>query len=388
MAEPMILVVDDSPTGRSLVRSALERAGFEVREAVDADEALALLDSEIPDLVITDVMMPKVDGYELVRRIRKNPALSGLPVIVLTAKGELADKVAGFEAGADDYLVKPVELEELLLRVRALLARRGTAAALHGGVPRLGHVVAVFGCKGGVGTTTVAVNLAIALVDKNADREVALIDADLSFGDLALHLNMPPVHTISDLVSYQADLDESLVAQVMEEHSSGIKVLLGPPRPERAEEVTSALMGSVLDVTARCFDYIVVDTQRVYNSSTLVVLDRADVILLVLTADIGALRNASLFLTLADSLGYPQSKIVPVINGVGVEMGIGMRDVRRVLGGRDPVAIDAGGLDVAKSANVGEPIILSNPRNKMARAVKHLADFLMKRAAEEAESAG
>lgn len=375
MAESRILVVDDSPTGRSLVRSAMERAGFQVKEAADADEALRLLAAEIPDLVITDVMMPKVDGYELVRRIRKNPSLSGLPVIVLTAKGELADKVAGFEAGADDYLVKPVELEELQLRVRALLARRGSPAVLQGGVPHLGRIIAIFGCKGGVGTTTIAVNLAVAMVDRKANREVALVDADLSFGDLALHLNVPPVHTISDLVAYTHELDQSLVAQVMVEHPSGIKVLLGPPRPERAEEVTATLMSSVLDVAAQCFDYIIVDTQRVYNSSTLAILDCADVILLVLTADIGALRNASLFLTLADSLGYSRSKIVPVINGVGVEMGIEMRDVRRVLG-RDPVAIDAGGLDVAKSANMGEPIMLHSPRNKMARAVKNLADML------------
>ena len=376
MADTKILVVDDLATNRTLVRAAMEKAGFQVLEAEDAETALGLLDTQVPDLIITDVMMPKVDGYELVRRIRKNPVLAGVPVIVLTAKGELADKVAGFEAGADDYLVKPVELEELQLRVRALLARRGVTPALRGEVPRLGRIFAVFGCKGGVGTTTIAANLAVALYDKKKDREVALIDADLSFGDLALHMNAPPVHTISDLVSYTHELDAGLLAQVMVDHPSGIKVLLGPPRPERAEEVSATLMASVLDVAASNFDYIVVDTQRVYNSNTLVVLDKADVILLVLTADIGALRNASLFLTLAESLGYPRNKVMPVLNGVGVQMGIEMRDVRRVLGGKEPVAIDSGGIEVAKSANKGEPVILRSPRNKMARAIKTLAEEL------------
>lgn len=376
MANAKILVVDDSATNRALVRAAMEKAGFQVLEAEDAEVALNLLTTEVADLIITDVMMPKVDGYELVRRIRKNPVLAGVPVIVLTAKGELADKVAGFEAGADDYLVKPVEIEELQLRVRALLARRGVTPTLRGEVPRLGRIFAVFGCKGGVGTTTIAANLAIALYDKKKDREVALIDADLSFGDLALHMNVPPVHTISDLVSYTHELDDSLLAQVMVEHPSGVKLLLGPPRPERAEEVSATLMTAVLDVAARNFDYIVVDTQRVYNSNTLVVLDKADVVLLVLTADIGALRNASLFLTLAESLGYPRNKVMPILNGVGVPMGIEMRDVRRVLGGKDPVAIDSGGMEVAKSANKGEPVMLSSPRNKMARAVKALAKEL------------
>lgn len=376
MATPRVLVVDDSSTARAFVKTALARLQFKVIEADSAEGALSILKSESVDIVITDVMMPGVDGYELVRRIRKDPRLCTLSVLVLTSRGEVADKVAGFEAGADDYMVKPFEPAELELRVRALLARRGAAATLRGPVAKSGRIIAVFGCKGGVGTTTIAVNLALALRSLTGG-EVGLIDADLSFGDVGLSLNTPPVHTISDLVQYAGELEPELLAQAMVEHPSGLKVLLGPPRPERAEEVSSRLLSGVLEIAAGNFDYVVVDTQRAYDERTLAVLDRAEVVLMVLTADIGALRNASLFLTLTRSLGYPGDKVLPVLNGAGVDMGIRLQDVRRVLGDKDPIVIESGGMEVAVAANRGEPIMLSSPRNKMARTVLKLAEMLV-----------
>jgi len=371
-----ILVVDDSPTARTLVRTILAHAEFQILEAESGEKALALLERETPDLIISDVMMPGMDGYELVRRMRKNRRLSGIPILMLTAKAELVDKVAAFEAGADDYVVKTVGPAELELRVEALLARSAPSTARRASA-RMGRTVAVFGCKGGVGTTTIAVNLAVALRAMK-DEEVALVDADFSFGDIGLHLNLPPVHSINDLVPYAADLEDGLLTQVMLEHSSKLKVLLGPPRPERADEISTRLVSSVLEIAARNFDYIVVDTQRVYDDRMLMVLDRADRILMVLTADIGALRNASLFLTLAKTLGYPTDKVLPVLNGAGVEMGIRLSDVKRVLGGREPFIVESGGTEVALATNRGEPVFVSNPRNKVARAMRRLAETLAK----------
>jgi len=376
MTTPRVLVVDDSTTARAFVKAALARSGLNILEASSGTEALALLGAQSIDLVITDVVMPDVDGYELVRRIRKNPRTSGIPVLLLTSRGDVADKVAGFEAGADDYMVKPFEPAELEVRARALLARRVVSIAPSVAQEKQATIVAVFGCKGGVGATTIAVNLALALRELSGGA-VALVDADLSFGDVGLHLNVPPVHTINDLVQYAEELDAPMLAQAMVEHPSGIRVLLSPPRPEKAEEVSARLIGRVLDVASRSFDYVVVDTQRVYDDRTLMVLDRAAVILLVLTADIGALRNASLFLTLARTLGYPADKVIPVLNGTGVGTGIREQDVRRVLGGREPVSIESGGVEVALATNQGSPIILTNPRNKAVRAVKKLAERIV-----------
>lgn len=373
MDRPTVLVVDDSATARAFVKATLTRFGLQVVEAGSGPEALAVLGGQPVDVVITDVVMPDMDGYELVRRIRKDPRVCAIPVLVLTSRGDVADKVAGFEAGADDYMVKPFEPVELEVRIKALLARRGSTSTPIVAPQKSATVVAVFGCKGGVGTTTLAVNLALALREITSG-VVALMDADLSFGDVGLHLNVPPVHTINDLIQYVDELDSAMLAQAMVEHPSGVRILLSPPRPERAEEVSARLVGRVLDVASYMFDYIVVDTQRMYDDRTLMVLDKAAIILLVLTADIGALRNASLFLALARTLGYPADKVVPVLNGTGVDTGIREQDVKRVLGGREPFPLESGGVEVALATNQGSPIILTNPRNKAARGVWHLAE--------------
>lgn len=373
MGAPTALIVDDSATARAFVKATLARSGLQVVEASSGPEALNILGTRPVDVVISDVVMPDMDGYELVRRIRKDPRVSAIPVLLLTSRGDVADKVAGFEAGADDYMVKPFEPVELEVRVKALLARHGAAAVPSTVQAQPATIIAVFGCKGGVGTTTLAVNLALALREVTRST-VALVDADLSFGDVGLHVNVPPVHTINDLVQYVDELDSAMLAQAMVEHPSGIRVLLSPPRPERAEEVSARLIGRVLDIASYVFDYIVVDTQRVYDDRTLMVLDKAAIVLLVLTADIGALRNASLFLTLARTLGYPADKVMPVLNGTGVETGIREQDVKRVLGGREPFSLESGGVEVALAANQGSPIFLMNPRNKAARGVRQLAE--------------
>jgi len=116
-----IIIVDDDPNIRELVRVLLKNGGFDTCEAVDGRDGLRVITDETPDLAIIDLMMPNMDGYELCRDLRKYH--ENLPVLMLTAMGELSAKVKGFESGADDYLTKPFEGDELLLRVKALLRR-------------------------------------------------------------------------------------------------------------------------------------------------------------------------------------------------------------------------------------------------------------------------
>jgi two-component system OmpR family response regulator len=115
-----ILIIDDDPHIRELVSYFLKRAGFEVLEAADGRAALKTLESARVDCAVLDIMMPKMDGWELCRVLKSS---YDFPVLMLTAKGETAQKVKGLNLGADDYLVKPFELEELLARIRALLRR-------------------------------------------------------------------------------------------------------------------------------------------------------------------------------------------------------------------------------------------------------------------------
>lgn len=118
-----ILVVDDDIAINELIKVNLELNGYNVLQAHDGTTGFAIAKQELPDLIILDVMMPEVDGYTVAQRIRQNPTTEEIPILMLTALSQLNDKVKGFDIGVDDYLVKPFEMEELQVRVRALLKR-------------------------------------------------------------------------------------------------------------------------------------------------------------------------------------------------------------------------------------------------------------------------
>lgn len=122
-----ILVADDDPHITRLVRSYLEQAGFQVLTAADGEQALHVIRHDRPDLAVLDVMMPKRDGFELVRLLRADATLAGIPILMLTARVEDADKLRGLDLGADDYLTKPFNPQEVVARARALLRRAAGA---------------------------------------------------------------------------------------------------------------------------------------------------------------------------------------------------------------------------------------------------------------------
>ena len=125
MAEPSanILVVEDEPNVRILLEVLLAKEGYKVFSATNGEEALGVIEQAQPDLIVTDIMMAKMDGFELCRRIRKQPSFDVVPILMLTAKGDPVDKYTGFSEGADDYLTKPFDPIELLFRVKAHLRR-------------------------------------------------------------------------------------------------------------------------------------------------------------------------------------------------------------------------------------------------------------------------
>ena len=130
--KPHVLIVEDDPPITELLRYNLESAGFRASVAADGAQGLRLMGDDKPDLVVLDWMLPKLSGLEVCRTMRRTAGLTGLPVIMLTAKGEEDDRVRGLNAGADDYVVKPFSPNELIARIHAVLRRAGAVA---GGAP-------------------------------------------------------------------------------------------------------------------------------------------------------------------------------------------------------------------------------------------------------------
>ena len=129
-----ILVVDDEEDILNLLSYNLKKAGFEILTAMDGPEALELAVKELPGLILLDIMLPNMEGTEVLKRLKAEPSTEGIPVIMLTAKGEEIDRIVGFELGADDYITKPFSPRELILRVRAIFKRSGDMPVVKGDV--------------------------------------------------------------------------------------------------------------------------------------------------------------------------------------------------------------------------------------------------------------
>src|SRR5262249_16117834 len=169
-----ILVVDDDPNVQRLLTYTVHQEGYEVITAGDGAEAFRQWSLEHPDLVILDVMLPKLDGYQVASKIRAEEGGCHVPIIMLTAENEVLQKARALRAGADAALVKPSPPAELLARLRSLLGRFAPQEPALGRPP-LGRILAFYGAKGGVGTTTIAINSAMAL-HRELGRRVVLVD--------------------------------------------------------------------------------------------------------------------------------------------------------------------------------------------------------------------
>ncbi len=183
----IILIVDDDVDSLKLIGLMLRRQGYEVVTANAGNQALSHAIDQQPDLIILDVMMPDMNGYEVCRRLRGNAITENIPIIMFTAKTLIDDKVAGFEAGADDYLTKPTHPAELASRVKAILLRsEEKMASARTTTADSGVAIGIIGAKGGIGTTTVTLNLG-EIFQRMGENPIV---ADFRFGDGSLGLFM------------------------------------------------------------------------------------------------------------------------------------------------------------------------------------------------------
>jgi CheY-like chemotaxis protein/MinD-like ATPase involved in chromosome partitioning or flagellar assembly len=234
-----ILIVDDDIDSLKLIGLMLQRHGYEVVAANAGNQAVSKAISEKPSLIILDVMMPDMDGYEVTRRLRSDIKTQNIPIIMFTAKSLIEDKVVGFEAGADDYLTKPTHPAELASRVKAILARNTTKAGESKGDGANGsggedsRAIGVLGVKGGVGTTTIAINLGAALIEAN--EKPILADFCLGSGSMGLFLGHGGVSGMASLLSKPAnEINRRTIDGQTMTHQTGLRLLLSSTRPKEA----------------------------------------------------------------------------------------------------------------------------------------------------------
>jgi pilus assembly protein CpaE len=377
LSKKLVLVVSSDPTVLKLLYAILTPDSYGVIQAKSGAEGQALAVSQRPHMLVLDDSLAGTDVLELCRSIRKSPATRYQAILVLSSRADVDGKIAAFEAGADEFVPKPFDSKELAYRIKNLVARVRVPAPTDAVPVKHGRIIAVFGTKGGVGKTTVAVNIALALQRLNGGR-VLIMDADFSFGDVGVHLNLPPTHSIMDLVGLIDDLEPELVDQVLIRHPSGIRVLLSPFSPEKADLITVDHVKRILSSLVEQNDYIVVDCHATYDERMLSILDRADEIMIVVTPEVGPLKNTRMFLDIADKLGLSLDKVHLVLNRANSNVGIEAQEIERSFKHRVDYRIPSGGRPVVLSVNQGQPLMTGKLDNPVAQEILKMSDWIIK----------
>lgn len=235
-----------------------------------------------------------------------------------------------------------------------------------------GRVITVFAAKGGCGKTTMATNLAAALA-AGGSRSVCLVDLDMSFGDVAIAMQLFPTRSIADAVAMHDKLDESGIRSLVTPHSPGLDTLLAPLEPGHADKIPTSVVTEVLNVLRRIYDYVVVDTPPDFKDWVLAALDLSDVYVLLATLDVPALKNLRLTLDMLDLLGYPRENWQIVLNRSDSKVGLQLEDVEKTL--KVPIAaLIPSSRAVSMSINKGVPLVLEQPGHPVSAAVRAFAD--------------
>jgi pilus assembly protein CpaE len=337
-----ILIVDDIYETRESVRKLLQfESDLEViGHAGSGGEAIIMAEAEKPDVVLMDINMPDSDGIATSKVI--TTTLPETQVIIMSVQSEADYLRRAMHAGARDFLMKPFSGDELVTAVRRVHQSRPAPVkrvvsssdliAISAGAHKPtqpGKILTFFSPKGGIGTTTIAVNVAVAMA--NSGNRTLLIDGSLQFGDVAVMLNLKSTTSIVDLSERVDDMDQDLISSVLLEHESGLRVLLAPPRPEMAEIVRADDIKALLDIMRTLFDYIVIDTSSSLDDVSLVMLDAADRIVLIARQSLTSLKNVSRFFDLSEYLEYEQGKVIMVVNHASKKVSISVKDIEDTL---------------------------------------------------------
>jgi pilus assembly protein CpaE len=370
-----ILTVDDDEFNRRLVAAALTRLGYDVSTASNGREALSLVEEIKPDLILLDVMMPDMDGYDVCKQLRGIRSSAHTPIMMLTALDGVNEKIKGFEAGADDYLSKPFEPAELQARVLALLRRASTPRReeMDQGVD--GKIIAVFSLRGGVGVSTLAANLTIGLTSI-WDQPAVLVDQVFMGGQGALMLNLPFTRTWSDLSHLPVEeIDLEVVESVLLTHDSGARVLAAPSRPEQAETISVEKVTQVLKVLSRRFPYMILDLPHDFYETTLAGLDASHEILALLAPDLASVRGMVCALETFQVLGYPKEKIRIGLNWTFQRHGLARKDIETALKRPIDLVIPFAPEPTVGAINLGKPPAYNEPNSPLGSLFEDLAFF-------------
>ena len=370
-----VLLIDDEQFYFKLLQKSLREAEYTLEYGKSGDEGLAKIPSFEPELLIVDLKLPGLDGFEILKRLRRDPKFSYIPVIVITSQDELSEKLKAFELGADDYLVKPFQPEELVARM-GILARRGRAiqmAQKDATGTNDATVVTVHSLRGGLGCSSIVVNLGLAF-HKLWGKRTLLLDSVLTAGQVALLLDAKPTATWENLVGLEPEnIDDAVIGEIMCSHKSGIRYIASPRYPIAADTFTAEELRLLTEGIKSHNDFIVVDTSHDFSDMAIQMLSMSSTVLLVMAPEMASLRTTMSALEIYDRLGISLDKVKIALNNNSSNPAIKQTQLEKVL--KRPIdfvlPFEAG--EVNRALNFGQPFILSNPDLPICQVLEKMA---------------
>jgi pilus assembly protein CpaE len=380
----MTAIVEFDPIGAESIKAAL---GPDAGVLANLDALHAHLDVNLfEDCVVLGPSVDQQDVFSLAEDMRlKRPSLG---VVMVRRRIDTAVLSDALRSGVRE-VVQERDLAGLATAVRR---QREIASRLREQIEtgaeteqrqQHGQVITVFSAKGGCGKTTLATNIATALAESGKGT-VALVDLDLAFGDVAIALQLFPTHTIADAVAIGEDLDGPALASLLTSHRSGLQALVAPMEPSMAEGITTPLVSHILDILREDFDYVVVDTPPALDDHVLAAFDHSNVVALLATLDIPALKNLKLTLETLDLIGYPRERLKIVLNRSDSKVGLSLSEVEKTL--RAPIVAQIpSSRDVPASTNRGVAIVSDDPKSPVSIAIRTFIDnFVTTQSTDEA----
>src|SRR5512134_3453401 len=385
MSEKILIIDDDLDTLR-LVGLMLQRQGYQISAATNGQQGLEKAFEEDPDLILLDVMMPDMDGYEVTRRLRQNPSTLETPILMFTAKTQLDDKVIGYEVGANDYLTKPTHPSELQARVKTLLSRAGDRKP-HISSPKdvsRGYVIGVLGARGGLGTTTMAVNLGAGLQSRTK-AEVIVAEMLPGQGALALDVGVTNSKGLVDLLSLAklSDITRDSVREVLVPHVSGIKLLLASDRPRDMHLINqTANYETLVKKLAGLARFVVLDFGVGIQPFAEKTLPLCNEILIVLEGVPNTIIHTKALIDDIAALGISKKNIKVVLNNrIRSETQLPSSQVQAQLEHDILSTLTPAPELFVQATRVQSPAILCQPDSLTARQITKLVEFVTEREA-------
>lgn len=365
-----------------------------VNTSTTAQEGLDSIRQLKPEVALVEYNLPDMNGIELTETVRAE--FPGTQVVLISQENYTDLVLQAVRAGACDFITHDVSVKEMtdvLKRAAALSAQDRqrmivptTPAAIElppASGKGVGKVISIYGAKGGVGASTIAANLALALIGNNNENRVALVDGSVQFGDVHLMFNELGQTSVMDLVPRVFDLDSQLVESVMLfNRPTGLYIMAAPPRPEFAEKINGENFARILEFLRRHYDFVVVNTSSYISDPVLASLDASELIVMITTQQINSIRNTRLFLDLWEGLGMDKSRLLLTINRFDSDNPITADRMKDRL--RHPVAaLLPEDITAAQRADaLGKPVLQSGRDSELAAALTQLCDLIRKKLTE------